>query len=214
MSSNFVHQSVWQNCICKQCRPRLDCPFRIRLLLKEQSDQIYTVCQSTNHFKKQLHKKQTLGPKKGSNSIWIFRTFTVFHPKYSVTFPYHLYTGTWRRPFDFLLTLVLLSQDIPCLCKQYRSRSVGFWRSKLIRICTVCHSVSEFISTIWIKEYDWLRIISGHGILIYSAWQSYSAGWMTKSRPWSKQNLIWVYNVCSGMSFWIFRIDKVLHLSL
>ena len=32
-----------------------------------------------------------------------------------------------------ILTLVLLNPDIPCLCKQCRSRSVGFWRS------TVCH---------------------------------------------------------------------------
>ena len=37
------------------------------------------------------------------------------------------------------LTLVLLNPDIPCLCKQCRSRSVGFWRSQLIWICTVCH---------------------------------------------------------------------------
>ena len=27
------------------------------------------------------------------------------------------------------LTLVLLIPDIPCLCKQYRSRSAGFWRT-------------------------------------------------------------------------------------
>ena len=68
------------------------------------------------------------------------------------------------------LTLVLLNQDIPCLCKQCRAKSVGFWR-QLIWICTVCHSVCEFISTIWIKESDWLTTISGCGILIYSAWQ-------------------------------------------
>ena len=37
------------------------------------------------------------------------------------------------------LTLVLLNHDIPCLCKQCRSRSVGFFRSQLIWICTVCH---------------------------------------------------------------------------
>ena len=37
------------------------------------------------------------------------------------------------------LALVLLSPDIPCLCKQCRSRSVGFWRSQLIWIFTVCH---------------------------------------------------------------------------
>ena len=29
-----------------------------------------------------------------------------------------------------ILTLVLLNPDIPCLCKQYRSRSVGFLASK------------------------------------------------------------------------------------
>ena len=37
------------------------------------------------------------------------------------------------------LTLVLLNRDRSCLCKQCRSRSVGFWRSQLIWICTVCH---------------------------------------------------------------------------
>ena len=55
------------------------------------------------------------------------------------------------------LTFVLLNPDIPCLCKQCRSRSVGFLRSQLIWICTVCHSVCEFISTVWIKEPDWLK---------------------------------------------------------
>ena len=49
------------------------------------------------------------------------------------------------------LTLVLLDPDIPCLCKQCRSRSVGCWRSQLIWTCTVCHSECEFISKIWIK---------------------------------------------------------------
>ena len=38
-----------------------------------------------------------------------------------------------------LLTLVLLNPDILFFCKQCRSRSVGFFRSQLIRICTVCH---------------------------------------------------------------------------
>ena len=70
-----------------------------------------------------------------------------------------------------LLTLDLLNPDIPCLCKQCRSRSVGFWRSQLIWICTVCHSVFEFISTTWIKQSDWLKIGNGRGISIYSAGQ-------------------------------------------
>ena len=72
------------------------------------------------------------------------------------------------------INLVLLNPDMPCLCKQCRSRSVGFWKSQLIWICTVCHSVCEFISIIWIKESDWLAVRSGHRILIYSAWQGLS----------------------------------------
>ena len=34
--------------------------------------------------------------------------------------------------FCFFLTLVLLNSDMPCLFKQCRSRSVGFFRSPLI----------------------------------------------------------------------------------
>ena len=49
------------------------------------------------------------------------------------------------------LTLVLLNLDISCLYKQCRSRSVGFWRSQLIWISTVYHSVTEYVSTTWIK---------------------------------------------------------------
>ena len=55
--------------------------------------------------------------------------------------------------------LVLLNPDMPCLCKQCRFRSVGFWRSQLIWICTVCYSVCEFILRIWIKWSDWLKKI-------------------------------------------------------
>ena len=36
------------------------------------------------------------------------------------------------------LTIVMLNPNIPCLCKQSKSRSVGFWRSQLISSCTVC----------------------------------------------------------------------------
>ena len=49
-----------------------------------------------------------------------------------------------------MLTLVLLNLDIPYLCKQCRSRSVGF-RSQLIWICTVYQLQCKFISTTWIK---------------------------------------------------------------
>ena len=64
------------------------------------------------------------------------------------------------------LTLALLNPDISCFCKQCRSRSVGFWRSQLMWICTICHLLYEYISTISIKESEWLTIRSGRGIFI------------------------------------------------
>ena len=70
---------------------------------------------------------------------------------------------TYPKQWD-ILTLVQLKPDIPCICKQCRSRSVGFWRSQLIWIYTVCCSVCEFISINWIKESDWLTVRSGCGI--------------------------------------------------
>ena len=73
----------------------------------------------------------------------------------------------------------LVKHGLPCLSKQWRPRSVGFWRSfwrsQLIWICTVCHSVCEFISIIRIKESDWRTVRTGLGILICSAWQGLSA---------------------------------------
>ena len=78
------------------------------------------------------------------------------------------------------LTLVLLNPDMSCLCKQCRSRSVGFWRSQLIWICTVCHSECEIMSTIWIKKSDWLKIWKGCGILIYSAGQGFMLNMLGK----------------------------------
>ena len=56
--------------------------------------------------------------------------------------------------FDFL-TLVLLNPDIPCLCKQCKSRSVGFW--------IYSNNPDQII---WL-----LKIRKGRGILIYSAGQ-------------------------------------------
>ena len=50
--------------------------------------------------------------------------------------PYHIY-----HIYLHAVTVVLLNPDMADLCKQCRSRSVGFWRSQLIWICAVCHSV-------------------------------------------------------------------------
>ena len=66
----------------------------------------------------------------------------------------------------YTLPLQTVLIQICCLLK----KSADF-RSQLICICTVCHSVCEFISTILIKYSDWLTITNGCGIFIYSVWQ-------------------------------------------
>ena len=58
---------------------------------------------------------------------------------------------------------------MPCLCKQCRSRSAGFWRSQQIWICTFCHLVCGLAAPTLSKTSDWLKIRSGRDILIYSA---------------------------------------------
>ena len=63
-------------------------------------------------------------------------------------------------------TLVLLNPDMPCLRKQCRSRSVGIFKSQLIWICIVCHSVCKFLSTnldqeIWLADsYKRMRLLN------------------------------------------------------
>ena len=74
------------------------------------------------------------------------------------------------------LTHVMLNPYISCLCKQCSSRSVGFWRNTIN---------CEFIATIRIKHSDWLKVRSGRGILIYSAWQGLRANirkWLNTKR--------------------------------
>ena len=51
----------------------------------------------------------------------------------------------------------------PYLCKQCRSRSDGFFRSYLIRIYTVCHSVCEFERKHYMMWSDWLIVRNGCG---------------------------------------------------
>ena len=43
---------------------------QIKLLLKQQSDQGYTVCNSSKYFKKQLHKKSKIKAKKVWNKVF------------------------------------------------------------------------------------------------------------------------------------------------
>ena len=56
--------------------------------------------------------------------------------------PNHTYlneTHGYFRISWYLLTLVLLNPDMPCLCKQCRSRTLSFWRSQMIWICPGHH---------------------------------------------------------------------------
>ena len=62
LSVPYVFQYFWQIDICKQCRPRSDCPFRSSLI------RVYTVCHFTKYFKKLLHKRKDL-TKKVSNKV-------------------------------------------------------------------------------------------------------------------------------------------------
>ena len=90
---------------------------------------------STNTVRNQLNVKSDRSTPLLSNNWWTLGSFS------------------WTRSFNTLcqckrqenirwlqlsLTLVLQNPDIPCFCKQCRSRSVGFWRSQLIWIWTVC----------------------------------------------------------------------------
>ena len=98
------------------------------------------ICRSTDILK---YFRESLGIRDNESRLYIVLSDYCFNCNLSFLFP--------GSPFPLHLTLVLLNPDIPCLCKQCRSRSVGFWRSQLIWICTVCHGVCEFISTTWIK---------------------------------------------------------------
>ena len=127
--------------LCKQRRPRSDCKLIRLCRCSGWSEYIY------NEYaqRPQLHTRHFL------------------HTKYIIF--NHNCSKIW------ILTLVLLSPDMPYLCKQCRSGSVSFWRSQLIWFYTVCHQVCEFDSTTLIKHSNWLKLRSGCGFLIYSAWQ-------------------------------------------
>ena len=70
--------------------------------------------------------------------IWVYTVCQSASDLYTTT-GCILYFFHFQNSYSKELTLVLLNPDIPCLCKQCRFRSVGFWRSQLIWICTVCH---------------------------------------------------------------------------
>ena len=110
--------------------------------------------------------------------------------------------------FFSLLTLVLLKPDILCLCKQCRSRSVGFWRSQLIWKGTVCHNVNLY-------RQSWSRNLigwnsSGRGILIYSAGQGLIHSIVSRIYSEKKISLNPYFTDCA--SSWTFSIHFTLPL--
>ena len=84
---------------------------------------------------KQLH---LTNPKHSERHAWANSADYDLMPQ-SVASDQGLHCLSLIQQYCRYLTLFLLNQDMPCLCKQCRSRSVGFWRSQLIWICTVCH---------------------------------------------------------------------------
>ena len=70
-----------------------------------------------------------------------------FRDRWYIHFFFWKWAHWWRhrhrldrfRFQNFQSPASLAKHDMPCLSKQCRSRSVGFWRSQLIWICTVCH---------------------------------------------------------------------------
>ena len=56
--------------------------------------------------------------------------------------------------FAYLLTFLLLNTSCPVLANSVNSDQLasGFWRSQLIRTCTVCFSIKNPDQVIWLAE--------------------------------------------------------------
>ena len=74
------------------------------------------------------------------------------------------------------LTLDLQNSDMSCLCKQCRSRSVGFWRSQLICIYTVSLSM-------------WICIKRLHQIILLAENSTWAWHLNLFSMPWVNMSL-------------------------
>ena len=162
------------------------------------------VCVNCSRFKSSQIKSFLISPKKKKQ-----RGYSLEAPGWGTSNEYPQHMFSWRNKsnintYDFkmvtcssgamhdiqiliMLSLVLLTQIYSAFAKQCRSRSVGFWRSRLIWICTVCHEVCKFVSTTRIKQFDWLKIRNGCGILIYSAWQGL------------RVNIVWLLFLWDGL---------------
>ena len=139
----------------------------------------------------------------GGETILTFTSLeSVPVPLYLISKSRCAYQDQWQPALQ--LTLVLLNPDISGFCKQCRSRSVGFWRSQLIWIYTVCNSVCEFISAIWIKSSGWLKIWKGCGFLIYSTWQGLN---MTDAHIEGCYCSVYMPAICTVKQKFLYRVS-------
>ena len=117
----------------------------------------------------------------------------------------------------FLLTVVLLNPGILWLCKQCRSRSVGFWRSQLIWICTVWPEANWSGSALFVIQYvnlyqnpesSNLKIWSGCGNLFSRTRVNLKC--LYCNRPFTKfltLMLIWV--ILTITTLWANSVDDI-----
>ena len=80
---------------------------------------------------------------------------------------------------------LLMSSDVKilnywswCQTRYWKTIKNGEIYIHFCLIYTACHSVSEFVSKIWIKQSDWLKIRNGRGIIIHSAGQGLRIVWL------------------------------------
>ena len=128
-----------------------------------------------------------------------------------------------------------MNLDRQCLWKQCRSRSDGFFRSHLIRVYTVFHSVYKFIWTNNMESPDWLTVRNGDGKLnLFSrirvknfvVWISYSSVFTCSlfrvssmishqqayiMTTWVKSNFFWKNGVCRELIFFSYCISVQKH---
>ena len=88
------------------------------------------------------------------NLLFFCGFFCVF---FILLFIFHLKNSPFLEVF---LPLILLNPDMHVSANSVDPDQLA---------SSVCYSVCEFISKIWIKQSDWLTIRNGHGILIYQA---------------------------------------------
>ena len=85
----------------------------------------------------------------------------------------------FQQEKDKSLSCWIWIYPISSVCKHYRSRSASSWRSCLIRICSICHLLSNFVVTYHMGFFYWSLIWSRSGLSKYSAGQGLILNFIT-----------------------------------